>query len=714
MIYLVTNQLELYDNPEYEIISVEDSIEMISSWDIIQYDSETTGRDARVCDLLCAQFGNKAVNTQVVVDCTTVDIRRYKNILEDNYIIGHNLKFDLQFLYNYNIIPRKVYDTMVVEQLLYLGFPYTTITPTFYNEGEFTFPYKIVIDDYGFEHYELSFSLWAVAYKYLGIDIDKSVRGEIIWRGLDTEVIKYAAGDVMYLEDIVEKQFEECTKKGCVVGAKLECDFIPSISYLEWCGIKLDEDKWKEKMKMDNSNLDKAEKALNEFTVRTPVLQQFTYIERQGSLFDGFDLTPRVNINWSSSKQVIKVAQLLGFDTKVQDKKTGKDKDSVLEKHLKAQKGINDEFLKLYFDYQEYAKVVSSFGQGHLDCVNPKTGRIHTTFKQLGASSGRLSCGSDNTNTDLAQLKKIPASRVKYPNLQQLPSDEITRSCFIPNKGNIMVSADFSAEESRLGADIYEDQEMLKEFLYGSGDMHSLFAWMVFRKECIELGCTCVADVKKKAPQWRKAVKAVEFAWMFGAAAPTIAQSAGCTIPQAEEYIKNLERGFSGVSKFAKEGSKFVRNNGYILICPITGHKKYWWDHKEWQKRQKRFNEPGFWDVYKQKHKGTGDAIAMEVREHFQAASKYDRDARNVVTQGTGAIIMKDAMTSLFNWIVDNNLFDIVKICCSVHDEIVAEYPENMKEFPSILEKTMEESAAKFCKSLPIPAEGAVGNHWIH
>ena len=237
MIYLITNQLELYDNPEYEIISLERSLEMISSWDIIQYDSETTGRDARVCDLLCVQFGNKAANSQIVVDCTTIDVRKYKEVLENNYIIGHNLKFDLQFLFNYNIIPRKVYDTMIVEQLLHLGYPSGMV----------------------------SYSLKETAYRYLGIDIDKSVRGEIIWRGLDTNVIKYAAGDVMFLEDIVAKQFEECVKKQCVVGAKLECDFIPAISYLEWCGIKLDENKWKEKMKNDSINLENAKKKLDDW-----------------------------------------------------------------------------------------------------------------------------------------------------------------------------------------------------------------------------------------------------------------------------------------------------------------------------------------------------------------------------------------------------------------------------------------------------------------
>ena len=118
---------------------------------------------------------------------------------------------------------------------------------------------------------------------------------------------------------------------------------------------------------------------------------KFITVNLQGDLFNGFDTTPKANINWSSSKQVIQVAKALGFNTTVQDKKTKEDKDSVLEKHLKGQKGINDEFLNLYFDYQEHAKVVSSFGQSQLNMINPKTGRCHTIYRQLGAASGRMS-----------------------------------------------------------------------------------------------------------------------------------------------------------------------------------------------------------------------------------------------------------------------------------------------------------------------------------
>ena len=162
MIYLVTKNISLFSFQDIKYCSVEDSIKLINSWSMVQYDSETTGRDARLCDLLCMQFGALKGENQVVVDTTTISPLNYKSILESKYIIGHNLKFDLQFLYNYNIIPRKVYDTMIVEQLLHLGYPAGVI----------------------------SYSLKSIANRRLNVVIDKTVRGEIIWSGLDARVIK--------------------------------------------------------------------------------------------------------------------------------------------------------------------------------------------------------------------------------------------------------------------------------------------------------------------------------------------------------------------------------------------------------------------------------------------------------------------------------------------------------------------------------------------
>lgn len=552
MIYLVTKKTELFKSEYYTIIDAEKSLDMMQSWDLIQLDSETTGRDPHICDFLCVQFGNDKADTRIVLDCESYRIELYKELLESKLLILQNAKFDIQFLFKHHIIPRKIYDTMIVEQLLHLGYP----------SGQ------------------ISYSLKAIAERRLGIDIDKTVRGEIIWRGLDTSVILYAAGDVTYLEKIMLSQIEDLKKQDLIKAAQLENRTVIAIAYIEWCGIHLNQTKWKEKMKKDQANLQNAITALNsfieekagtdgytveqDFVIRrarivpgvsplqietfefpensieipnsrrkvhsvqescnnepevvtddivTRIKRKFPFCEvnLQGDLFSGFNTKPKCIINWSSSKQVIQVAKWLGFDTTVQDKKTGENKDSVLEKSLSIQKGINDEFLKLYFTYQEYAKVVSSFGQGHLNAINPITGRLHTIFKQLGAASGRLSCGSQQPNTDLAKLKGLNPKECTYPNIQQLPADDKTRGAFkAPNDNYLFVSADFSAEESRLGADIYQDKAFLDEFIHGSKDTHNMFAWIVYRKECEELGCTCAADVKKKAPQWRKKVKGFE------------------------------------------------------------------------------------------------------------------------------------------------------------------------------------------------------------
>ena len=603
MIYLVSRQQDLFNIPGVQSVTIAESLEIMKNWRMLQYDSETSGRDPHLCNLLCIQFGDMEGENQVVVDTTTISPLYYKDQLESKYIIGHNLKFDLQFLYNYGIIPRKVYDTMIVEQLLHLGWP----------TGQ------------------ISYSLKEVAWRRLGINIDKTVRGEIIWRGLDADVIHYAAGDVMYLEAIRKSQVEDLKKQDLLKAAKIECDFVPAIAYLEWCGIHLDQEKWRAKMEKDQENLIRAKNALDQFAVKTPELKQFTHINRQGDLWEGFDLTPKCEVNWSSSRQVVNIAKILGFDVSIKDKKTGEDKESVLEKHLKPQKGINDEFLKLYFDYQEYAKVVTSFGQGHLNAINPKTDRIHTVYRQLGAASGRMSCGSQQPNTDLAKVNKVSPKDCTYPNMQQLPSDEDTRGAFTAPEGYEWCSCDYSALESRLGADIYNEKSMLNEFLHGSGDMHSLCAYMVYKKEIPR--DTPIKEIKHKFSHLRKAVKPIEFSQQFGGSEYAIQGAMGCTLEEAQAFKEAYDSGFPGIAEFKKKGSEFVRKHGYILMCKYSGHKMYWWDHKEWLERQQSFTQE-FWENYRNYHKGTGDEVAREVSMHFKAASKYDRMALNAPTQG--------------------------------------------------------------------------------
>jgi DNA polymerase I-like protein with 3'-5' exonuclease and polymerase domains len=296
--------------------------------------------------------------------------------------------------------------------------------------------------------------------------------------------------------------------------------------------------------------------------------------------------------------------------------------------------------------------------------------------------------------------------------MQQLPHDAETRACFTAPKGYLWSSCDFSALESRLGADIYNEKAMLDEFLHGSGDMHSLCAYMVYKDEIPR--DTPIKDIKKKYPHLRSAVKPIEFSQQFGGSEYAIQNSKGCTLEEAKVFKDAYDSGFPGIAEFKKKGSDFVRKNGYILMCAYSGHRMFWWDWYKWVERQKSFTQE-FWDDYREHHKGTGDWVAQEVREHFQAASKWDRMALNAPTQGSGIVILKIAMTNFFHWLVSQGYFGKVELAALVHDESNVIFPEELKDIvPPMQQKCMEEAAALICTKLPIPAKPDIADHWKH
>ena len=188
----------------------------------------------------------------------------------------------------------------------------------------------------------------------------------------------------------------------------------------------------------------------------------------------------------------------------------------------------------------------------------------------------------------------------------------------------------------------------------------------------------------------------------------------GCTLEEAIEFRDAYAKGFPGIAEYKKSASKLVRTKGYILLCASTGHKTYWEGFNRWIERQKTYTQE-FWEDYKINHKPYKDEVYQEVREHFQEISKFsDRKSINSPTQGSGAIILKDSQIAIYNWVVDNGYFGKCLLANLTHDECNWEYPEELVEFPNIVSKTMEASAAKYCKSVPIPAEATVGDHWIH
>ena len=685
MIYLVTNKSYFKSNDKYKIISVEESLDLLSKPELLQFDTETTGLDPHLCKLRMIQFGSDKFDFQIVVDVETISPYNYKEILESKILVGHNIKFDLKFLYSLGIIPREVYDTHIIEQLIYLGYDYTIFRT----------------------------SLLDVAWRRLQVTLSKDVRKDITTRRMDEAMVFYAAKDVEYLEKILTDQKKDLIKKDLVRACKFECKVIPAIAYLEWCGIKLDPEKWKAKMVKDKQTLDEALKALNSFVESDPKYKSFTEIPKHGDLFEEVSYTPRCTINWDSPSEVVEFFKFLGFDTEVVDSKTKQLKDSVQAKIIAGQKGINDEFLHLYLAYKEAAKVVSSYGEVFINSINPKTGRLHTDYKQIGTISGRMSSGGGN-NTELARFKLLSPSSCKNSNHQQLPSDHDTRSSFVAEKGNLFCSCDFSALESRLGAEIYNDQAMIKEYLEGSGDIHSLAAKACFPHE---LEGVEIKDIKKVRPDLRKKAKAPEFAVQFGGGAKSISESLSISKEEAQLIEDNFYKTFTGIKSFKEKGGKFVKENGYILICKATGHKMYWKHFEEWLEEEQSYrNDPTFWDTYRQiKQTNPNHSMILGVRTHMERGSKIERLALNAPTQGSGAIIIKEAAYRLFDWILKNNYFNRVKIVNITHDEINVEFPEELKDtFPEFLSKLMEESAANFYTVLPYPAEPAVGDHWIH
>ena len=110
MIYLVSNQQTLFGLEGIENISVEKSKEIMKSWKMVQFDTETTGLDPHIDTCLLAQFGSIDKSIQILVDTSTVSLSLYKEELETKFVIGQNLVFNCKVAFNYGIIIRWCYD----------------------------------------------------------------------------------------------------------------------------------------------------------------------------------------------------------------------------------------------------------------------------------------------------------------------------------------------------------------------------------------------------------------------------------------------------------------------------------------------------------------------------------------------------------------------------------------------------------------------------
>lgn len=664
MIYLVTKQQSLWASDRYKVISAEEALELLAPLSVVELDTETMGLDPYTKELLTVQLG--CAEFQVVIDCTSVDIHLFKEYMENpqRMFLGWNIKFDLKFLYHQRIVPLRVYDGYLAEKLLWLGYPAGM--------------------------HEMS--LKAASINYLGVDMDKSVRGKIIQTGLTEDVIVYAAGDVSYLGKIRDKQLVELEKKGLLKAIDFENEFVKCLAYIEYCGAKLDVDKWKIKMATDLNNLEKYEAELNEWVEESQYSSKYCSVNIQGDLFNGFDTKPRCHINWTSSQQVIPLFEELGLNLKVLDKKTKHYKKSVDIKVVEPQ-ASKSPLIPIYIKYKKAAIIVNTFGQKFLNLINPVTGRIHANFNQLGTDTGRLS------STE--------------PNLQNLPHDAQTRACFVSDKGNRWISADYSGQESYLMASMANDEAMLDELINGSGDLHSLTAKMVFQQIPRDMP---LKDIKKNFKDLRQEAKGYEFCFNYGGQDSTLIRNYGLDAKRAKEIYENYMSGFAGLKRYQDFRRVDVMRKGYILLSKITGHKAYIYDYDELKMQMEKQDDPDFWAYYREMKQENPECDTVQgVRRLARRKAESEKQSINYPIQAAGALCFKLASIKLFNWLLKNGLLFKVKYCIPVHDEINLEAPDEIsEEVADILVKCMVSAGKPFCTRAHLGADVEIGDHWIH
>ncbi|NQU82659.1 MAG: hypothetical protein HQ539_01800, partial [Parcubacteria group bacterium] len=257
-------------------------------------------------------------------------------------------------------------------------------------------------------------------------------------------------------------------------------------------------------------------------------------------------------------------------------------------KKLKKDNPIAD----LILQYREVFKLKSGFADALPRMINPKTGRIHPHFHQLGTETGRMSCSD--------------------PNLQNVPikgelGNEI-RKCFVPKPGFVFVSADYSQMELRVAAVLANDEKMLG-FFKENKDIHTMTAKEVFKVKA--------SDVTKKQ---RNIAKSLNFGVLYGMGAYGFAERTGVSNDEARAFIEQYFLDFKGITNFVEKSIADTRKNGFSET--MFGRKRF-----------------------------LPEINSRDPRLRAQA----ERMARNFPAQGTSADIMKMAMVALDKKKVFNN-----------------------------------------------------------
>ena len=468
----------------YQLITTADdmrrAVEDLATRNAIGLDTETTDLDPYLARLRLIQLATS--DSVYIVDLNHFahsDLKESEALAPLRRLltsprpikIAHNAKFDAKFIkHNLGVDIIGLFDTLLASQLVSAG---------------------DIEERHGLE---------AIAGRYLNEAVDKSERLSNWEFELSESQLQYAARDAAVLLPLREKLIDRIKSLSLVQCAQLEFECVMPVVDLELAGFYMDKTRWLEQLAI-------VEKKRGE--VANELQEMLGEGVAQASLFG----PPRANINLDSQQQVTEALTRLGIPLP----------DSTRNwklQPLAAQYPVVEKLL----EYRTMQKALTSYGQNMIEFINPKTGRLHADFRQIGAPTGRFAC----TN----------------PNIQQVPHAAEYRRCFMGYPAaRRLVIADYSQIELRILAEFSGDEAFTNAFKSGA-DLHKVTAAQVF-------GVSADQVTKEQ----RDFAKRLNFGVVYGIGAQRFSIMTGVGVSDAEDILRRYFSTYKKLDAYLRDSA---------------------------------------------------------------------------------------------------------------------------------------------------------------
>lgn len=595
---------------QYDLVEGEEAIQQMVK-QLLQYkeicvDTETTSLDALQAALVGISFAvepGRAMYVPCPPDSTATKkiLAQLQPLWSNSAIcwIGHNIKYDLLVLRTHGIqLAGSMYDTMLAHY---------------------------VVEPEGKRNMDLLSSQY-LGYQPISITelIGKKGKQQGNMRDVDVALVKeYAAEDADITLQLKQKLHPLMEQEQVVnVFEEVDNPLVPVLADMEWEGVRVDE-----------VFLNNYSKILEE-EARAAELSVY---EQAG-----------VRFNLASPKQLGEVLfDKLQLDPSAKKTKTGQyqtGEDVLLKLAAKGHHIVED-----ILTFRELTKLNSTYVQALPQMIQPSTGRVHTSYAQAVAVTGRLS--SNNPN-----LQNIPIRTARGREI---------RKAFVPREaGWVLVSADYSQIELRIVAAISGDENMCAAFR-AHKDIHTATAAKVYG--------VSEADVTK---EMRYKAKSVNFGIIYGQGAFGLADNLGISRTEAKEIIDNYKKEFPGITAYMTDQVERAKQLGYVTT--LLGRKR-------WLR-----------DIHS---------------ANFTVRGFAERNAINSPIQGSAADMIKLAMIRIHKAIREAGIAS--KMILQVHDELVFDVKESELEIIKPLILTNMQEALELPNGVPVVAELGVGQNWL-